>query len=78
ALKNSRPGGQLVDEDDYRLADEILASGENGQDERKILTHAGFSIAAREYFGLVWATPDSSWRRRASTILPSDEYNFGQ
>ncbi|EDP53410.1 conserved hypothetical protein [Aspergillus fumigatus A1163] len=39
---------------------------------------AGFSIAAREYFGLVWATPDSSWRRRASTILPSDEYNFGQ
>lgn len=39
ALKNSRPGGQLVDEDDYRLADEILASGENGQDEREILTH---------------------------------------
>lgn len=99
ALKNSRPGGQLVDEDDYCLAKEILASGENGQDERKILTHgdlhptniiindgkvagiidwgaAGYSIAAREYFGLVWATPDSLWRRLASTILPSDEYDF--
>ncbi|KAL1848587.1 hypothetical protein Plec18170_007896 [Paecilomyces lecythidis] len=99
ALKNSRPGGQLVDEDDYCLAKEILASGENGQDERKFLTHgdlhptniiindgkvagiidwgaAGYSIAAREYFGLVWATPDSSWRRLASTILPSDEYDF--
>ncbi|GFF48036.1 LOW QUALITY PROTEIN: hypothetical protein IFM46972_08448 [Aspergillus udagawae] len=76
ALKNARPAGQLVDEDDYRLAEEILASGENGQDERKLLTHgdlhptniiiddgkvagiidwgaAGYSIAAREYFGLV-------------------------
>jgi hypothetical protein len=39
ALKNARPGGQLVDEDDYGLAEEIPASGENGQDERKILTH---------------------------------------
>jgi hypothetical protein len=32
ALKDARPGGQLVGEEDYRLAEEILASGENGQD----------------------------------------------
>jgi aminoglycoside phosphotransferase (APT) family kinase protein len=99
ALKNARSGGQLVDEDDYGLAEEILASGENGQDERKILTHgdlhptniiindgklagiidwgaAGYSIASREYFGLVWMTPDSSWRKSASNILASDEYEF--
>jgi aminoglycoside phosphotransferase (APT) family kinase protein len=37
---------------------------------------AGYSIAAREYFGLVWMTMDSSWRKSASTILPSDEYEF--
>ncbi|RJE19912.1 Phosphotransferase enzyme family [Aspergillus sclerotialis] len=99
ALKRSRPKGDLVNEEDHLLAKRILASGEHGQDERKIFTHgdlnpsniiidgdnmagivdwgvAGYSIAAREHFGMRWATNDPSWRDLSSTILPSDEYAF--
>ncbi|KKK24949.1 hypothetical protein AOCH_002648 [Aspergillus ochraceoroseus] len=39
ALRNPRPHGQLVGETDYCLAEEILASGDNGNDERKVFTH---------------------------------------
>lgn len=39
ALRNSRPYGQLVDENDRHLTEEILASGDYGKDERKIFTH---------------------------------------
>jgi hypothetical protein len=35
ALKDARPGGQLVDEDDYHLAGEVLALGENGKMREK-------------------------------------------
>lgn len=99
ALKRSRPKGDLINEKDHLLAKKILASGENGQDERKIFTHgdlhptniiidgdniagiidwgaAGYSIAAREHFGIRWATDDTSWSELSSTILPSDEYVF--
>ncbi|KAE8150639.1 hypothetical protein BDV25DRAFT_129402 [Aspergillus avenaceus] len=41
ALTNTRPYGQLVDEIDRRLAEEILSSGDDGEDERKIFTHGG-------------------------------------
>ncbi|KAJ9192301.1 hypothetical protein DTO164E3_8440 [Paecilomyces variotii] len=39
ALQRSRPNDRLIGKRDCILADRILASGENGQDERKIFTH---------------------------------------
>lgn len=38
ALRNSRPNGKL-NKKDHLLTERILASGQNGQDERKIFTH---------------------------------------
>jgi aminoglycoside phosphotransferase (APT) family kinase protein len=98
ALRKSRPNGKLS-EKDYVLVERILASGNHGQDERKVFTHgdlhqsniiiennviagivdwgaAGYSIAAREYFGLKWSALDLVWRDLSSTVLQADEYEF--
>ncbi|GIK05064.1 hypothetical protein Aspvir_009163 [Aspergillus viridinutans] len=37
---------------------------------------AGYSISAREYFGLRWQALDLDWRDLISTILDVDEYDF--
>lgn len=37
---------------------------------------AGYSITAREYFGLQWQALDSEWRALISTIFEVDEYQF--
>lgn len=99
ALQRSRPNNQLIGKRDCILADRILTSGENGQDERKIFTHgdlhptniivdndkitgiidwgaSGYSVAAREHFGLKWATAEPSWRELTASILASDEYEL--
>ena len=98
ALCNSRPNGKLTEKDEP-LAKKILASGNDGQGDRKAFTHgdlhqsnimvedntitgvidwgtAGYSIMAREYFGIRWQALDLEWRNLTSTIVEADEYNF--